>query len=132
MPCTSTVLKWARTIPEFAQQYAKAREDLLEHWAEEITDIADDGSNDWIRREHESGRVETVPDSEHINRSRLRVDTRKWLLSKLAPRRYGDRLDLTNSDGSFSAAFNRLIAEEGGIERAPAGSSTADAGSRPH
>lgn len=92
MPCTSTVLKWAREIPVFSQLYTGAREALLEHWAEEINEIADDGSNDWIKRESDKGRVEVVVDAEHINRSRLRVDTRKWLLSKLAPRKYGDRV----------------------------------------
>lgn len=100
MPCTTTVMKWAREIPEFAQHYAKAREDLLEHWAEEITEIADDGSNDWM--------IVNDPDNpgyrangEHINRSRLRVDTRKWLLSKLAARKYGDKVttEVSGPDG---------------------------------
>jgi hypothetical protein len=119
MPSTSTVMKWARQMPEFAQQYAKAREALLEHWAEEITEIADDGSNDWMERRKQEGEEPAgwVANGEHINRSRLRVDTRKWLLSKLAPRKYGDRMDLTNSDGSLSAAFARLISEEAGIDR---------------
>jgi hypothetical protein len=101
MPCTTTVLKWAREIEEFAQQYAKAREALLEHWAEEITEIADDGSNDWIKREKGEGRVEIVLDAEHVNRSRLRIDTRKWLLSKLAAKKYGDRIsaELSGPDG---------------------------------
>jgi hypothetical protein len=113
MPSTSTVLKWARELPEFSQQYAKAREDLLEHWAEEITDIADDGSNDWIKREHESGRLDLVPDSEHINRSRLRVDTRKWLLSKLAPKKYGERVaaELSGPDGKPIAVADVSEAE---------------------
>jgi hypothetical protein len=91
MPCTATVMKWAREIPEFTELYAKAREMLLEHWSEEITEIADDGSNDWVASvdpENPGYRL----NGEHINRSRLRVDTRKWLLSKLAARKYGDRI----------------------------------------
>lgn len=91
MPCLSTVMKWAATLPEFAEQYAKAREALLEHWAEEITEIADDGSNDWLKREKD-GQVDYVFNAEHVNRSRLRVDTRKWLLSKLAAKKYGDKV----------------------------------------
>lgn len=98
MPCTATVMKWAREIPAFTEQYTKARKDLLEYWAEEILDIADDGSNDWIKREKEEGRIETVVDSEHINRSRLRVDTRKWLLSKLDAKKYGDKLAVGGAD----------------------------------
>lgn len=100
MPCTTTVMKWARDIPEFTEQYAKAREMLLEHWAEEITEIADDGSNDWVSTfdpENPGYRL----NGEHINRSRLRVDTRKWLLSKLAAKKYGDKstTELTGADG---------------------------------
>jgi len=65
---------------------------MAEHFAEEILEIADDGSNDWIERELESGHVVKVADHKHIARSRLRVDTRKWLMSKLLPKKYGDRL----------------------------------------
>jgi hypothetical protein len=107
-------MKWAREKPEFSQQYAKAREALLDHWAEEITEIADDGSNDWIKREAEEGRVEIKVDAEHINRSRLRVDTRKWLLSKLAPKKYGDK---TQVEHSGSVTLEQLIT--GSLPRAP-------------
>lgn len=100
MPCTSTVLKWARENEEFSQQYAKARDALLEHWAEEITEIADDGSNDWMNNADPENPGYKL-NGEHINRSRLRVDTRKWLLSKLAAKKYGDRIsaELTGKDG---------------------------------
>lgn len=91
MPSTSTVMRWARDNEVFREQYAKAREDLLEHWAEEIMEIADDGSNDWIQR-NEKDNPGYASNGEHINRSRLRVDTRKWLLSKLAAKKYGDRV----------------------------------------
>jgi hypothetical protein len=43
--------------------------------------------------------VETVLDHEHVQRSRLRVDARKWLLSKLLPKQYGDRVEVTGKDG---------------------------------
>lgn len=100
MPCTATVMKWALEIPDFTEQYTKARGMLLEHWAEEIVDIADDGTNDWMKRETEAGTEEVIR-PEHINRSRLRVDTRKWLLSKLAAKKYGDRVsaELSGPDG---------------------------------
>lgn len=58
----------------------------MEAMAEEILEIADDGLNDFKQVD---GRQ--VVDQENINRSRLRVDTRKWLMSKLAPKKYGDR-----------------------------------------
>lgn len=92
MPSTTTVLKWAREIPGFAEQYTRAREDLLEHWAEDIIEISDDGSRDRIETKVSDGVTVSQVDHEHISRSKLRVDSRKWLMSKLAPRKYGERL----------------------------------------
>ena len=87
MPAAWTVYRWLRMEDrrEFRDMYARAREDQQEHWADEIVEIADDATNDWMERE---GKI--VVNSEYINRSRLRVDTRKWLMAKLAPRKYGD------------------------------------------
>jgi len=92
MPGQRTVFQWLQKHAEFAQQYARAREQLLEHWADEIVEIADDGTNDWIERERSDGSRSTTVDADHINRSRLRIDTRKWLMSKLGPKKYGDKL----------------------------------------
>lgn len=101
MPSTSTLFKWLADQPTFSEQYARAKEIQLERMADELLEISDDGTNDWMEREKEAGRIETVPDHEHINRSRLRVDSRKWLLSKLVPKRYGDKqtLEHTGPDG---------------------------------
>lgn len=90
MPDKTTVLRWLSQHEEFRTQYAHAREMQTEHWAEEILDIADDGSNDTYKDKDGAPRV----DQEVIARSRLRVDTRKWLMSKLAPKKYGDKVEL--------------------------------------
>ena len=63
----------------------------MEAWAEEINEIADDGRNDWMTIQRGGEEVE-VPNPEVLQRSRLRVDTRKWLMSKIAPKRYGEKL----------------------------------------
>lgn len=95
MPARPTVILWVLDDREgFSDRYARARDLLLEYWADETIDIADDGSNDWMRRESKDGNEALVFNSEHSQRSRLRVDTRKWLLSKLKPERYGDKLEL--------------------------------------
>jgi len=94
MPHKRTVKRWLSEKPSFQERYASAKEGMAEHFAEEMLEIADDGSNDWIERELESGHVVKVPDHEHIARSRLRVDTRKWLMSKLMPKKYGEKLDV--------------------------------------
>lgn len=97
MPCTTTVFKWLRENKDFAQQYARATEERTEAMSEDILDIADDGSNDLmtIQKGNQSYEVEN---REVTNRSRLRVDTRKWLMSKMKPKKYGDKVDVT-SDG---------------------------------
>lgn len=100
MPCTATVMKWAADFPAFTEQYSRARDLLLEHWAEETIEIADDGTNDWIEREKEDGRVELKFNDEHVKRSALRVHTRQWHLERLKPKKYGSRTQLTGSDGS--------------------------------
>jgi hypothetical protein len=92
MPDRTTVAAWVvDDVQGFAKQYREARDRLLEFWADELIEISDDSTNDWIKREHESGRAEVLCDHEHINRSRLRADNRKWLLSKLKPGEYGDK-----------------------------------------
>ena len=74
-------------------RYARAKQAGLEVLADEIIEIADDGRNDlWM--DEDGKRIEA---NDVIARSRLRVDSRKWLLSKLAPKKYGDRLDTTHS-----------------------------------
>jgi len=80
MPSSTTIFNWLldEDKEEFFEQYAKARNIQAEHLFEELLDIADSG--------------------EDVNRDRLRVDTRKWYLSKVLPKKYGDKMDFT-SDG---------------------------------
>lgn len=98
MPHLSMVMRWLNNVQDefrlFREQYAQARQALTEHWAEEIIEIADDGSNDYMDRKKEDGSSYETLNSEHINRSRLRVDTRKWLMARMAPRKYGDKVAL--------------------------------------
>lgn len=93
MPSKTTVFNWMRTRPEFLAQYARAKEESADALTDEMLDIADDGSNDWMERNKgdEKGWVEN---GEAMQRSRLRVDTRKWIASKLKPKKYGDKLEL--------------------------------------
>ncbi len=90
MPDKATVMRWLADEgkPEFRDQYARARGAQADHFADEILAIADDGKNDTYKTE--DGRE--IVDHDHIQRSRLRVDTPKWLMSKLAPKKYGDKL----------------------------------------
>lgn len=100
MPCAASVFNWLRTRPEFLEQYTRAKENAADAFAEEMLDIADEGSNDWMEI-HDKENVGYRVNGEHINRSRLRVDTRKWIASKLKPKKYGDKVqtELTGADG---------------------------------
>ena len=97
MPTEGAVRQLCDRDEAFAARYAKAREDGYLQMADELLEIADDGSNDWLEREIEEGRVEVVFNNEHYQRSRLRVDTRKWLLSKALPKIYGDRISMEHT-----------------------------------
>lgn len=92
MPSMSMVMRWAASNEAFREQYRCAREDLLEHWAEDIIEISDDGSRDYIETDLGDGVVGSKVDHDHIARSKLRVDSRKWLLARLAAKKYGDRI----------------------------------------
>jgi hypothetical protein len=92
MPVQSTVFKWIADNEAFAKQYASARETQMEVMAEEILAIADDSTNDTMTVKRGDSEKD-VADNEWINRSRLRVDTRKWLMSKMAPKKYGDKVE---------------------------------------
>lgn len=129
MPGITTVFRWLEANETFRALYARARDAQADTLADEIIEISDDGTNDWMTRQREDGSSFEVVDHEHITRSKLRVDARKWIAAKLKPRKYGEKVDLTNSDGSFSGAFARLIAEEGGVERDSRGDPQ-DAGAR--
>lgn len=100
MPAKSTVFKWLIQQTEFADQYTRAREAQADALFDEIQDIADDGSNDYITKTNADGSEYEAVNSEHIQRSRLRVDARKWMASKLQPKKYGDKqeIELTVTD----------------------------------
>lgn len=91
MPDKSTVFRWLRTKPDFQDQYTRAKEESADAHSEDMTDIADDGSNDWMAR-NDPENPGWVANGEHIQRSRLRIETRKWLASKLKPKKYGDKV----------------------------------------
>lgn len=74
MPARSTVHRWVtENVNGFSDQYARARDLGLDTMADELIEIADNEEGSW-------------------KRDRLRLDARKWYLSKLAPKRYGDRI----------------------------------------
>lgn len=95
MPAMSTVFKWLRENEEFSQQYARAKEESADALFEDLLEIADDGSNDWMERNNADGsNGGWAVNGEHIQRSRLRIDARKWAMSKLKPKKYGEKIQV--------------------------------------
>ena len=91
MPCTATVFNWLRRYPQFLEQYTRAKEESADALSDEMLEIADNASNDWMEQ-HAEDDLGWRANGEHIQRSRLRIETRKWLASKLKPKKYGDKL----------------------------------------
>ncbi len=91
MPSRETFYSWLREnkLGSF-DKYARAKDIQAELYAEQTIEIADDASNDYIIDDEGNERLNT----EHIQRARLRVDTRKWYASKLAPKKFGERTTL--------------------------------------
>jgi hypothetical protein len=77
MPSVETVRVWLIDDGEFSVQYARAREEQADYYADEIIDIADAAKD--------------------ANLARLQIDARKWKASKLQPKKYGDKIDLNHS-----------------------------------
>ncbi len=110
MPSAGTVLRWVGegeredADPDkqiFRNQYARATEARADYFAEEMLDIADDGSNDWMeRRDADGKKVGWQVNGENIQRSRLRVDARKWNAARMKPKKYGDRMAIAGDDDS--------------------------------
>jgi hypothetical protein len=93
LPVKSTINLWRYKYPEFSVQYAQAKLKQADLLAEECLDIADDGTNDWMETFGEDGETNYKLNGEHVQRSRLRIDTRKFLAAKLLPKQYGDKVD---------------------------------------
>lgn len=109
MPCVSTIFNWIRSKPEFLQQYEKAKAEQADALTEDMLDIADDGSNDWmIKTGKDAESIGWQLNGEHVQRSRLRLDTRKWIASKLKPKKYGDRTILAGDPESPVNVITRI------------------------
>ena len=95
LPSYSRFMQWMDDEPVLLDLYSRAKEAQADFMADEILEIADDARNDWMDREDPDNPGFRL-NSEQIQRSKLRVDTRKWLASKLKPKKYGDKLEQTH------------------------------------
>lgn len=103
-------MNWALNEPEFLEKYNAARGIQAERMIDEILDIADDGSNDYIER-MVRGKEVIMLDNEHVQRSKLRVEARLRIAAKLLPKKYGDKpgdVNVTTNVQNFVMPQKRL------------------------
>ena len=103
-PSPETLRVWVIKDEKFAVLYARAKMKQAELMAEEIIEISDYMGDDEYIDEH--GKVKV--NHENINRARLRVDSRKWIACKLAPRIYGDKVINENHNYNHEQSIKDL------------------------
>jgi hypothetical protein len=86
MPHRQRVYEWLAANPDFADNYARALDVRADHHFDEMLEIADDPMN---------------LATEQLNAAKLKIEARKWVLGRMAPKKYGDKLDL-NHGGSLT------------------------------
>lgn len=111
--------KVRNTSLKLASRFARARDDGHDAIAEETLKIADDGTNDWMEKQDKDGRnIGWQLNGEHVQRSKLRIETRLKLLAKWNPKKYGDKMEVSgpgeNGEHMFknSAAAPEMSKEE--------------------
>lgn len=90
MPSTQTFYKWLEESEDKSKRYARACETRSDILFEEILEIADKQDQDITI----TAEGNEITNHNVINRSRLMVDARKWILSKMNPKKYGDKLEV--------------------------------------
>jgi hypothetical protein len=98
---------WLEGNEERIQQYARAKELQAEFLAEQIIEIADDSTGDKKTIMKEGVLIE-IEDKEFSSRSKLKVDARKWIASKLKPKKYGDKIEVDQKT-EVSGEINHVI-----------------------
>ena len=110
MPGRRTVTTKIEADEEYRRKYARATSIRADRIFEEMLDIADDGTNDWAERSRADGSTYTELDHEHVQRSKLRIDARKWVLAKMNPKKYGDKVEVSgpgeNGEHGVNVSFD--------------------------
>lgn len=105
MPDKETFYRWIRLHEDLSTQYTLAKQDRADTYADEIVDIADNKGQDKYIDEDGNEKF----DNEHINRTRLRIDARKWIASKLHPRNYGEwqKIDISGKQVNYNVKIGK-------------------------
>lgn len=105
MPARGTVYRWLDGRQSFRDRYARAREAQMDYFAELIREIAFDEFGD-IVLEQVGNKTTAVANHAKVQRDRLKVDSLKWIASKLFGRQYGDRpAEVPQTPGKISVSW---------------------------
>lgn len=88
MPSRWAVFRWLAAHESFRNNYAHAHDMKAELEVDEMKAIADDGSNDWMETNDPDNPGYKL-NGEAVQRSKLRVDVRKWNAERAKPKKYG-------------------------------------------
>lgn len=102
MPSSRTFFKWVDSDDERVKQYARAMEDRADKIFEDILYISDDSTGDNA----------AFVGVNRIHRHKLQIDARKWMLSKMMPTKYGDKLELNNIINDKRKTVDSLFPDE--------------------
>lgn len=115
IPKRQTVLMWRRKNPSFDAEYLQARADGMECMSDEILEIADDGTLDTYVSEGKNGRIFMAVNNATIQRDKLRIDTRKFLMAKINPR-YASKVE-HNVSGSVDHTHTVSVSDRERMRR---------------
>ncbi|MFZ1786689.1 MAG: hypothetical protein WAT92_00195 [Saprospiraceae bacterium] len=107
LPSRKLFYEWIAKDKTLSDHYAKVMELRADDIFDEILEIADDTTHDSIFTE-----TGEKVNSEWISRSRLRVDARKWILSKMNPKKYGDKTDITTNGKEITGKYSDWTPEQ--------------------
>ena len=115
MPCRKTINNWLLKpeLKEFLRQYELAENLRAETYFDEILDIANDSSNDYIEKKTKNGEIVRIANRANIQRARLKIDVLKWSLSKMLPNKFGNRVHTEHSGNvSVKTLLEQIIDDE--------------------
>jgi hypothetical protein len=102
MPAKATVFRWLGKHKDFEDQYTRARQEQAESLADEIVNISDEVGQPLIVEGAAimvDGKPMMVVDNASVQHAKLRVEARKWVASKLKPKKYGDKIEMSGPNG---------------------------------
>lgn len=106
-PSAATVFSWMGKIKEFPDKYARAKQEGTDAMAEDIMDISDESISDAYKADPKAAGAA-------VQAQRLRIDTRKWLMSKMKPKKYADHIDVTSGGQALPQPILNVIRNNDG------------------